>query len=365
MRAALLFFVCLTGCHHESTPASPVPKSTLSDLDCAGSLVEVARVPAFGLHNGDSHVGALSVDGDTIFLAYDLSLDESLPMIGGGVLAIPRGGGTARVVLKGNADRVWGSGGALYAQTGTSVARFDPAAVSDAPEPAYAGLYVAYASDASFAYAAQPAGGYANPPRTKSGVYRTPLAGGDPTPLYEERARQACLGGLADAGDALLVGFQNDGEPRGRVLRVPKDGSPASEVRPDVPWSLCGFGVKDWIAWDGADVLAHVPTPDTHVVTRARVPATAGPPVFLELDGDVYAQRAGGVVFAELAWTSRERVVIASSDSPRGRALACSAEHLSMFGPSLMGIAVSGDDTYIAYSPSEENEETVIARVAP
>jgi hypothetical protein len=87
--------------------------------------------------------------------------------------------------------------------------------------------------------------------------------------------------------------------------------------------------------------------------------------VSLALDGDVYAQRGADVVLADLAWTSRERVIVASSDGAHGRALACSVEHLSLVGPSLMGVAVSGADTYVAYTPSEQNEETVIARITP
>ena len=111
--------------------------------------------------------------------------------------------------------------------------------------------------------------------------------------LVDEPLPNVAVGGMADAGDALLLQVRwgpdsaYEGDAFTRVWRIPKDGSPRSDIRPDIVWAdALGvapyLGSAQWLAWDGADILGPIYV-QTHVVILrttcviARVPQPAGP----------------------------------------------------------------------------------------
>ena len=112
-------------------------------------------------------------------------------------------------------------------------------------------------------------------------VVKTPRAGGTPTVLFEDHRSNPQTGGMADAGDAILlsIGWFESGATGGtrevvQVLRIPKAGGAATPIRPDVPFDMPLRG--SWLGWDGANVEALVLLPES---VRASVPVRNGPPV--------------------------------------------------------------------------------------
>ena len=106
--------------------------------------------------------------------------------------------------------------------------------------------------------------------------HQDPDRGGRATVLVDEQLPNLALGGMADTGDALLLQLRwhpeptSTGEAFTRVWRIPKDGTPHSDVRSDVDWADA-LGFPQWLAWDGNEILG--PISVAHYAVTARLPA--------------------------------------------------------------------------------------------
>lgn len=390
--ASLVGALCAAGavvasCDSPSTEEPTFPAFAIED--CRGGLVEVARFRRtfsttsweMGTHNN------LALDGETLYMNYAFAGSESGDHLSGGIVAVPVSGGAARVVASAegtaqwSAATFWISGGRIYLQTGAEVLSFpvDSPPVAKPPVMVVPPLNTEYAHDADFGYVAQ---------AEENGlqVMKTPLAGGDAAVLLDEQLPNIALGGMADEGDALLLQVRwgpasaNEGGAFTRVWRIPKDGSPRSDVRPDIVWAdVLGFGAQlgsaQWLAWDGANILGPIYV-QTHVVILqnylviARVPAAGtSAPEYLKLQGAV-AVRRGDEILSLQRLAARAagdpmvtvRLLVASSrGAPAGSVIACGAKIDSL--PTLpAGIAANDSAVFVSYM---EGEDTVIARVEP
>jgi hypothetical protein len=221
-------------------------------------------------------------------------------------------------------------------------------------------------SDASFAYWATivlvDVGG-GSVPRLQ--LHRTPLAGGSASTLFQDTANYyECLGGMTDIGDALLVlasyaPFPSGSKPSAsHLLRVPKDGSPVSEVRPDIVWGSCGLG-SSWVAWTGNALVAPV------VTGMASIPLAGGAPTplkgwlfdaeYVQGGGKVYTAFQGGDLSAP-AWPPVVDVFDGSTEK-----FICGREPTT----GVIGIAANATGTYVAYTVGTLSSapQTVIARL--
>jgi hypothetical protein len=339
-----------------------------------------------GTHNN------LALDGETLYMTYAFAAEDSGLPSGGGIVAVPVSGGAARAVtfaegtLDWGAGTFWIGGGRIYLQTGSDVLSFpvDSPPLATQPVKVLPALNTEYAHDADFGYVAE-----ADENGLK--VMKAPLAGGDASVLLDEPLPNVAVGGMADAGDALLLqvrwgpdsAYESDAFTR--VWRIPKDGSPRSDVRPDIVWAdalgVEHLGSSQWLAWDGADILGPIYV-QTHVVILqnylviARVPATGrSAPEYLKLQGAV-AVRRGDEILSLQGLAARAagdpmvtvRLLVASSrGAPGGSVIACGAKFEGTLPAGLpaalpAGIAANDSAVFVSYM---EGEDTVIARVAP
>jgi hypothetical protein len=398
--AGLVGALCAAGAVVASCDSPPTVEPTFPAFvleDCRGGLVEVARFRRtfsvksweIGTHNN------LALDGETLYVTYAFAAEESGLPLGGGIVAVPVSGGAARAVtfaegtLDWGAGTFWIGGGRIYLQTGTNVLSFpvDSPPLATLPVKVLPALNTEYAHDADFGYVAQ-----AEDDLKAIKVMKTPLAGGDAAVLLDEQLPNVALGGMADAGDALLLQVRwgpdaaYESEAFTRVWRIPKDGSPRSDVRPDIVWadvvgSAPYLGSAQWLAWDGADILGPIYV-QTHVVivqnylVIARVPAAGrSAPEYLKLYGAVAARRGDEILslqtLAARAARTPEvtgRLLVASSrGAPAGSVIACGAEFKDTFPAGQpaglpAGIAANDSAVFVSYM---EGEDTVIARVEP
>jgi hypothetical protein len=227
-------------------------------------------------------------------------------------------------------------------------------------------LYGAYAHDTEFGYAAGA--------QNFQGVLvtKTPLAGGAPIILVDEPLENPSVGGMADAGDALLLQVRwnpeptYDGEVFTRVWRIPKDGSPRSEVRLDVTWND-PLGWTHWLAWNGAEILGAIEV-QNYVVT-ARVPASGTPAAtYLKLRSGVVTRRGDEILTAQTLMQPPSpapagyRLLVASSKGdPAGAVVACGGARTALAEVQPVGLAANDGGIYVAY---RDDDDLVIARVA-
>jgi hypothetical protein len=357
-----------------STPPSPSPPPPVfAASDCTGELVEIARFPGttqfFSL--GASPGGELAIAGDTLYSASSPS--QFSPNTSQDIVAVANTGGAPRAVASGWwVDHFWVQDTTLFAQQGTAVALLPITAMGVAPIPTITpdGLSPYYSSDASFAYSAVvgDSGGY-----EALQVNRAPLAGGPPSTLFQDSSNDyECLGGMTDIGDALLVlatyapYSQNYVPMAGHLLQVPKDGSPISEVRPDVVWGTCSLS-GSWISWNGTAVIA--PAVVDGALVMASVPLDGGAPTPLEggLFGAEYVQNGGETISAFQVENDAVQPGVAFSpvyvdivDGSTER-FVCGEE----LADGIVGVATSSTGTYVAYAVGTEttSPQTVIARV--
>lgn len=349
--------------------------------DCHGSITEVARFSQTTTWvtgwSGSATNNVLALDGDTLYLTYGFAYDQSGLPAGGGIVAVPVSGGAMRVVAAaGNtsqwgAGAVWVAGGEVYVQFDAEILSFPADGATPAPLPVELSpaLYGAFVHDAEFGYTAQGGGDAAHLTVTKM-----PIAGGAPTTLIDEPLPNMSLGGMADAGDALLLQLRwqepptYSTKPSSAIWRIPKDGSPRSDVRPDVDWADA-LNDTEWLAWDGANILG--PISVKNYLTHARIaPANMSAPQLLKLHGGVVTRRGDEILsFQELdvpksgaSSSSSYRLLVASSKgAPAGSVVACSDDILSMIDAPA-GIAADDSAIYVAYS---SGADTVIARATP
>src|SRR6185312_1246124 len=197
-----------------SDPAPPALPAPFAQADCQGQLVEVVRfsntypdVLNVGMSNN------LATDGATLFLAYSFSSSGAFANSGlpasGGVVAVPLAGGPPQVVAAADVARTsqwgtgsfWVGGGQSHLQTEGQLTSLP----ADAATPATLDvviselLSVAYTHDAEFGYYAAAGGGH--------GIYvgKVAIDGGSQSTLVDEPLGAPEVGGMADAGDALLL----------------------------------------------------------------------------------------------------------------------------------------------------------------
>lgn len=378
-RGAILVCAAWTGggllasCSSE-TAGPPFPAFVVAD--CKGALVELARFPQTFAPSASTALGSgnnLALEGDTLFMTYAFAATSSNLPISGGIVAVPVSGGPPRVVAAAENTSQWGtgsfwvSGGQVYMQTASEI-RSVPA---DSTTPAAlstfssAALYDAYARDAEFGYSAQ--GTY---PQGQFTLTKTPIGGGAPTVLVDESLPDLAVGGLAEAGDAVLVLVRwhsppaYDGDPVTRLWRVPKDGSAHSDVRPDVHWGD-PLGFSQWLAWDGQDILGAINVQNYIGIARVTPTGTAAPDL-LKLQGVVATRRGDEVLSFQVvqtrtAQTTSARLLVASSKGgPAGSLIACGSEGESVLTAAPAGIAADDNGIYVSY---KADDDTVIARV--
>jgi hypothetical protein len=339
--------------------------------DCRGQLVEVAR---FTKTRSVSRVGGMSnnlaIDGETLFMTYGYAASVSGLPSSGGIVAVPASGGTTRVIAAAEntslwvVDSFWAYGGQVHLQTGSAIVSLPaaPPTPSTLPIMPSATLYAAYAHDAEFGYSAQVDG--------QLTIAKTSIGGGTSTVLVNETLPIVSLGGMVDAGDALLVqvawrpappSYSND--TLTSVWRIPKDGTPRSDVRPDVDWADSLVFPK-FLAWDGENILG--PTMIGNAIVQSRV-ASAGTrsPDQVKLDGTIATRRGDEILSLQTldvrSGQSRStRLLVASSKgAPAGSVLACGLETEADLHPA--GIVATDREIYVSYVL---DDGMVIARVS-
>jgi hypothetical protein len=344
--------------------------------DCRGGLVELARfrqtfTPSTATTQGTFN--NLAIEGETLFMTWVFAGPPSPLPASGGIVAVPASGGDPRVIgaaentSQWSTSSFWISGGQIYLQTGGEI----HSVPVDAPTPSAlpvilsSTLSAAYAHDAEFGYSAQ--ADNLNGLR----ITKTPISGGAPTVLVEERPPNVALGGMADVGDAVLLQVRwhpeptYDGNTIKRVWRISKDGAPHSDVRPDVDWAD-SLSWPQWLAWDGEDILG--PIMVQHYFGMARVAAAGtSPPELLKLQGGVATRRGGEILSLQMLETrsaqrTTSRLLVASSKgAPAGSVVACGVE-TSFFNAVPAGIAANDSGIYVSY---RDESDAVIARVSP
>jgi len=355
---------------NEGTPTFPAFVAE----DCRGGLVELARLKlTFAVSISRTGAGSnLALEGDTLFMMYAFAATESGLPPSGGIVAVPVAGGDARVVAAAQDTSQWGagsfwvSGGRIYLQTGSAVLSFPV----DSPPPA--GLPVMLAPAVHSAYAHDAEFGYSAWGQNSLLIMKTPLAGGEATVLADEPLPDGALGGMADAGDALLlhVRWSPDSVYGGptftRVWRIPKDGGPRSDVRPDIVWADA-LALVQWLAWDGVDILGPINVQNYAVIARVPAAGTSAPE-YVKLNGAVATRRGDEILSFQMVatgpvQTNTIRLLVASSKgAPGGTVIACGGEHASLLHAVPAGIAANDGAIYVSY---QEMDDTVIARVAP
>jgi len=354
--------------------------------DCHGSLTEVARFSQTFMSSagfvGNATVNNLALDGDTLYLMYEFASDQSGLPIGGGIVAVPVSGGAMRVVgaadntSQWGAGAIWVTGGQVNVQFAGMLLSFpDDGAAAPATLPVVlsTALYGAYAHDAEFGYSAQ-GGGDAD----HLTVTKMPIVGGAPTTLVDEALPNMSLGGMADAGDALLLQLRwhpsptETTKPSTAVWRIPKDGSPRSDVRPDVDWADA-LNFTEWLAWDGTNILGPIVVRNN--IVRARVASMdRSAPQLVKLGGGVATRRGDEILSFQQVYvpqphqTSTSRLLVASSKgAPAGSVVACGADAAILAVETPTGIAANDSAIYVAYSAGNGSgiNDAVIARVTP
>jgi hypothetical protein len=200
-------------------------------------------------------------------------------------------------------------------------------------------------------------------------VTQTPIAGGAPVVLVDESLPNLALGGMADAGDAVLLQLRwhpipsYTGDTLTAVWRIPKDGTPHSDARPDVKWSDALF--PQWLAWDGENIFGAISAQNAS--EEARVPANdTSPPELVKLGPGVITRRGDEIlslqaVGAPASGSDAIQLVVASSKgAPAGSVVACGGSGSIV---TLVPAGIVADDSGI-YASYREGNDTVVARVA-
>jgi hypothetical protein len=377
MRVAV---ACLTGALAASCSSDPAPPPVplpFAQSDCPGDgLVEIARfsetfpdVLNLGMSND------LATDGATLFLAYSFSFDNAVLSSGvspsGGVVAVPLSGEAPHVVAAADTSQTsqwdtgsfWVGGGQIHVQTETQLTSVpvDVASPATLPFVRANGVTGAYAHDADFAYYAGHAGG------PGISVVKIPIDGGPATVLATEMLG-AAVGGMADAGDALLLQMAwlsaDETQTLAGIWRIPKDGSARTQVRADVVWADPRTYPRP-VAWDGASLIGPVALGGRIVQARVAPDGTSAPQP-LRLDGTIVTRRGDEILTLQRVYSSTKPspmlVVASSKGNPVGRVVACGGEAGSPLFGTAVGIAATDDAIYVAYGTGDD---TVIARVAP
>lgn len=352
-----------------SSSGTPVI-AAFTAADCRGGLVEIARyAQTLAPLAQRATTGNLVLDGDTLYMTYATAATASGLPISGGIVALPVSGGPGRVVAAADTaktsqwdvDSFWVAGGQIYLQTGAELASVptDPPAPSALSVVLASGDYAAYAHDADFGYSAVAGVNGLT-------VAKTPVAGGAPTVMIASSAPMApgFLGGMADAGDALLLHVGWGSNAAAQVWRIPKDGTTPSDARPDVHWAD-PLEATGWLAWDGADIIA--PTLIQNYLVQSRVsPTGTSAPVQTRLSGIVATRRNDEILSFQLMArqpqeASARPLVVSSKGAPAGTVVAC-GDDTEIQGETPTGIAANDSAIYVAYWTGSD---TVVARVMP
>jgi hypothetical protein len=349
--------------------------TTFTAAECQGGLTEIARFTKTLAPLGVTTPGTannLSLDGDTLYVTYTTAgTDSGLPLPGGIVAiavdaAAPAAG---RVVAAADSaqtaswdvDSFWVSGGQIYLQAGTTIGSVpaNPTTPSTLTYVSSNSSSAAYVHDADFGYSATIGGNGVT-------VAKTPIAGGTATVLVSDATSSApsWLGGMADTGDAVLLQVGFGSSAPARVWRIPKDGSPRSDERPDIQWAD-PIVFPQWLGWDGTDIIGPALVQNTIVQSRVSATGTSAP-VQTKLGGNIATLRNDEILsFQLMSFQAPEPssmlLVASSKGSPAGTALACSGTFVGFPGTPT-GIAANDRGIYVAYWTGDD---LVIARVSP
>jgi hypothetical protein len=346
--------------------------------DCHGSLAELARFPeTFPVTGGSPQNNNLTLANGTLFVAYAFGVGVSSELTGsGGIIAVSTSTGAYRsigaadpnVTSQWSTDSFWVSGDQILLQAGTGISSIpsDPATPSVLVPPSMGCSAVAH--DEAFAYCAQ-RDDLSVDTLNHMTVTKTPIAGGAPVVLVDESLPNLDLGGMADAGDAVLLQLrwhaipESLGDTLTAVWRIPKDGTPHSDARPDVKWADALF--PQWLAWDGANIFGAIDA--QNVLAQARVSASdSSPPELVKLWGGAVTRRGDEIlslqtVDAPDAGTDAvQRVVASSKGAPAGSVVACGASG-SIVTLQPAGIVADDSGIYVSYL---DGHNTIVARVA-
>jgi hypothetical protein len=271
-------------------------------------------------------------------------------------VAVPVSGRGFREVAVGTVHSFWVEGDTIIAASAGEVrtgSLTSGALVSfrDLPLPAVTSEAEAEVIDKDFVYTAM-----ADNPSGLT-VARTPRTGGGPTVLY---SGDGAVLGFSDAGDAVLLlagPAPLPGPNRNRLLRVPKDGSAASELRSDVTFDSAG----SWLAWTGASAAANVDLDG--MVVAALVPLDGGPPVGLRVGPSIVggAPTAGGAkvlsdVLGDPPTVAPRRLMLQSLDATGAHVMGCTDAYDG--DATAIGVATDASGTYVAYSHFALNLQT-------
>ena len=258
----------------------------------------------------------------------------------------------------------WVEGGAIFLQEGAVVTKVPPSGPGELPLLQAGQLYAAYAHDAENGYVAHSSG-------TGLKIEKTPRVGSASTPLMDEPLlKNVAIGGMADIGDALVVLVRWGGEPPAsaptmvRLWRVPKDGSPRTELRTESQMVRPSVGFL---------VLARLGRAGPLRFVGARLPGDAGAggacgrrPEYLKFQGQTFTRRGQELIAVDSMRTGLDaapaRVAVVTTNGAHGAVLACGEPATSLINP--VGVAANETGIYVAYEDSPR-AEVVLARVAP
>lgn len=376
--AWIALFGCAAGCGSGSSsgaPASPFSK-WFTDSDCpTRSLVEVARVPQAQFSQPGyfaTWASGLSVAGGQLYFARSVPPapdagvpDGGLPQGQNWLTAVPIGGGTPTDVALGPSGY---SPGRFFAVQGSTIviasggqAASVPLAggVVSLPTLDFPGIPESDLLDGDFVYTAyvdwmDGSTSYSTGAAVR--VVKTPIAGGPSTVLFEQMHIATQIGGLVNAGDAILVslGWSSTSTTSpgpgpevftGAVFKIAKAGGAATRLRPDVDFA--DPFTSPWIGWDGKDIHGTVLLDGEEV--RASVPVAGGPPVEegIPSNGGVALQTAAATLVLQNLWNGSSRVALMTT-AGGGSVIACSSASSGRESP--VGVAADSTGTYVAYA---------------
>ena len=335
-----------------------------------------ARFPeTYPVTGGSPQNNNLTIGGRTLFVAYAFGAGAAGLTGSGGVVAVPTSGGAFRLIgaadpnvtSQWSTDSFWASGDQILLQAGTEISSIPSnPAIPSVLVPHSMGCS-AVAHDEAFGFCAQ-ADDFPIDTVNHIRITKTAIAGGAPVVLVDESLPNLALGGMADAGDAVLLQLrwhaipESIGDTLTAVWRIPKDGTPHSDARPDVKWADALF--PQWLAWDGGNIFGTIDV--RHVSVQARVSATdSSPPELVKLWGGAVTRRGDEILSLQTVGApdageeARQMVVASSKGAPAGSLVACGASG-SIVTLAPAGIAADDSGIYVSYL---DDHDTVVARV--
>src|SRR5262249_8390403 len=146
--------------------------------------------------------------------------------------------------------------------------------------------------------------------------------------------------------------FSSSGGAAPHVWRIPKDGTPRSDVRPDVQWGN-PLDASRWLAWDGTDIIGLTLVQNNLVQSRVAMTDTSAP-VQTKFLGNVATPRNDEIPSFQTLNIEGVRepssilMVASSKGAPAGTLVACGSTFVGST-PTPAGIAANDSGIYVAY----------------